>query len=103
MNKVTICLLMALVFSLTYAGGHGGSNGRRSSSHSAYRSPSTRNSYHRTSHYAASATRDNHGRIKRSESAKRQFMKQSGYAHGRKGYVVDHVVPLSKGGSDSPS
>ena len=30
-------------------------------------------------------------------------MKETGYPYGRKGYVIDHVVPLSKGGSDSPS
>jgi hypothetical protein len=30
-------------------------------------------------------------------------MKQSGYPNGRPGYVVDHVVPLKRGGSDSPS
>jgi hypothetical protein len=47
--------------------------------------------------------RDNHGRIKRSESAKRAFMKQSGFPHGRPGYVVDHIIPLKKGGCDCPS
>jgi len=30
-------------------------------------------------------------------------MKQTGYPHGRKGYVIDHVRPLKRGGSDSPS
>ena len=30
-------------------------------------------------------------------------MKQTGYPHGRKGYVIDHIVPLSKGGADAPS
>ena len=30
-------------------------------------------------------------------------MKQSGYPHGRPGYVVDHIVPLAKGGKDVPS
>jgi hypothetical protein len=30
-------------------------------------------------------------------------MRQSGYPYGRKGYVVDHVVPLACGGADSPS
>jgi len=30
-------------------------------------------------------------------------MKQSGYSHGRLGYVVDHITPLKRGGADSPS
>jgi hypothetical protein len=43
------------------------------------------------------------GRLARSESAKRSFEKQSGHAGGWKGHVVDHIVPLACGGSDSPS
>ena len=48
-------------------------------------------------------TRDKNGKIVRSESAKHEFMKQSGYPHGRPGYVVDHIIPLKKGGCDCPS
>jgi len=29
-------------------------------------------------------------------------MKETGYPHGRPGYIIDHVVPLSKGGADNP-
>lgn len=47
--------------------------------------------------------RDGGGRIKRSESAKREFMKRTGYPKGRPGYVIDHVVPLACGGADTPS
>ena len=57
---------------------------------------------HRSS-YSAAAPRDAHGRIKRSESAKNDFKRQTGYPHGRPGYVIDHVIPLSKGGADAPS
>jgi hypothetical protein len=39
----------------------------------------------------------------RSSSARRAFMKQTGYPHGRSGYVIDHVVPLKRGGADAPS
>ena len=49
------------------------------------------------------AARDAHGRIQRSEEARKQFMKQTGYPNGRKGYVVDHVDPLECGGADAPS
>jgi hypothetical protein len=47
--------------------------------------------------------RDTHGKIKRSHEAKKKFMQESGYPHGRDGYVIDHVVPLACGGADDPS
>jgi hypothetical protein len=47
--------------------------------------------------------RDSNGRIARSEKAKDDFMRQTGYPHGRPGYVVDHIVPLACGGADAPS
>ena len=49
------------------------------------------------------AARDGNGKIKRSEEARKDFMKQTGYPNGRKDYVVDHVVPLECGGADAPS
>ncbi len=39
----------------------------------------------------------------RSSSARREFMRETGYPHGRPGYVIDHVVALKRGGADSPS
>jgi len=47
--------------------------------------------------------RDSRGRIKRSDAAKHEFMRQTGYPNGRPGYVVDHIVPLKRGGADAPS
>lgn len=47
--------------------------------------------------------RGSHGHIKRSEEAKHEFWRLSGYPHGRKGYVVDHIIPLACGGADEPS
>ncbi len=67
----------------------------RSSSYHAPRTP-------RAKPYAPGG-RGSRGRIKRSESARRQFMAQTGYPRGRPGYVVDHVVPLACGGTDAPS
>src|SRR5437879_2555082 len=75
-----------------------GISGRRSGFH--YQSAAHQRSSHggHRSTYSSGTQRDSHGRIKRSSSSKREFMKETGYPHGRKGYVIDHVVPLSKGG-----
>jgi hypothetical protein len=47
--------------------------------------------------------RDDKGRIKRSEVARHAFEVQTGYPHGRPGYVIDHIKPLACGGADEPS
>ena len=52
---------------------------------------------------ATPSERDSRGRIKRSAAAKDEFERETGYSHGRKGYVVDHIVPLACGGADAPS
>ena len=31
------------------------------------------------------------------------FLKQTGYPHGRPGYVIDHIKPLACGGADNTS
>lgn len=31
------------------------------------------------------------------------FMKSTGYPHGRKGYIIDHITPLCAGGADKVS
>ena len=36
----------------------------------------------------------------RSQAVKHQFDVQQGYPHGRKGYIVDHVCALARGGLD---
>jgi hypothetical protein len=46
--------------------------------------------------------RDQNGHIKRSQAAKGEFMRMTGYPHGRPGYVVDHIVALKHGGADAP-
>ena len=53
-------------------------------------------SYHPRSH-------PSRGRIRRSRTATDAFKRQTGYPHGRPGYVINHVVPLACGGADSPS
>ncbi len=31
-----------------------------------------------------------------------EVMRMSGYPHGRSGYVIDHIIPLKRGGCDCP-
>jgi hypothetical protein len=79
----------------------------RGSSHGSYHSHDRAHHYRthsgHTRRYAYGAPRDSHGRIKRSSEEKREFERETGYPHGRPGYVVDHIIPLSEGGSDIPS
>lgn len=53
--------------------------------------------------YCTTCARDEKGRILRGEAAKLAFMKQTGYAHGRPGYVIDHIIALACGGPDNTS
>jgi hypothetical protein len=71
----------------------------RGSSHTHSYSRNTKTGYFhapRTKSHSSSAR-------KRSAKAKGEFLRESGYPHGRKGYVVDHRVPLACGGADAPS
>ena len=57
----------------------------------------------KTSSAASRQPRDAKGRYIRTDSARHDFMKQTGYPNGRPGYVIDHITPLACGGADSPS
>ncbi len=65
--------------------------------------PTKAGSPHRSRRAKVAVPRTRKGRIARSEEAKRSFMKQSGYPHGRPGFVVDHIRPLACGGTDAAS
>lgn len=41
--------------------------------------------------------------VKRSEANKTLFLKSLGYTTTPYGYEIDHIIPLSKGGTDDPS
>jgi hypothetical protein len=59
--------------------------------------------------YCIPCERDSHRHIKRSLEAKHEFKRQrpcpsTGKTKGRcEGYIIDHVVPLKRGGADAPS
>lgn len=64
---------------------------------------------HHRSLKAKGVARDSRGRIKRSSSARHAFQKvnpcpSTGNTSGAcPGYVIDHIIPLKRGGSDIPS
>jgi hypothetical protein len=70
--------------------------------------PAKVRSTRRSTAYCASCERDSRGRIVRSEPARATFQRlnpcpATGKATGRcPGYVLDHIVPLKKGGLDKP-
>jgi len=54
-----------------------------------------------SANYCYSCQRDSHGRIKRSSTVRRTFLRQQGLSGTPKDCQVDHIVPLAKGGSDT--
>ena len=85
-----------------------GGGGHSPSSHSSH-SGSDSSSGHSGHHKAEGVARDSHGKIARSAKAKGDFKHQhpcpsTGRSSGAcPGYVIDHVIPLKRGGSDDPA
>lgn len=84
---------------------HSSSHYSKGSSSHSYQS----HSFGHKSNYSYGARRDKHGHIARSSKAKGEFMRRhpcpsTGKTYGAcPGYVVDHIIPLKDGGSDSSS
>jgi hypothetical protein len=74
--------------------------GRPYSGRSSARLYSTRS--HSSSTRCSGCVRDSRGRIARSSRAKREFKKSHPCPGSCSDYVVDHLVPLKRGGSDTP-
>src|SRR5262245_8250800 len=104
----TVMLLLPLQV-LAQKSGRSSSHSSRSSSttHSRIRSKARATSTHsRKSSVPKKSTvarRNANGKIKRSASARAEFLRRTGYPKGRKDYVVDHIVPLECGGADVPA
>jgi 5-methylcytosine-specific restriction endonuclease McrA len=110
MNHIALVLLLVILM-VPFADARArrsSSSHRATTSHSVrvpkIKVPSTR---HRAAR-CTTCTRDSKGRIARSRTATRDFQKShpcpsTGRTTGAcSGYVIDHVVPLKRGGADSP-
>jgi hypothetical protein len=85
---------------LALAKGHGSHGSHTTHAHT----KGTTKKKHR-SDWSKIAKRAKNGRIARSSSARRAFLKSIGIKDGHtpKGYIVDHIKPLAAGGPDVPS
>lgn len=82
-------------------------------SSTSYKLPKVKSTYnYKSPTYKISGTKYNYGetykstglpKVERSSTAKKDFLKSKGYSKTPKGYEVDHIIPLSKGGQDVPS
>jgi len=84
-------------------GTHVKAHDRKAPKEHATKAPKTTTAKKSSSTSSSTAPRDEKGRIQRSEAARHTFARQTGYPNGRPGYVIDHIIPLACGGSDTPS
>ena len=103
--------------SSTYSSSHSGSHSSghsssQSSRHSGGHSSSASSSYSAGGSHSKATSgvpRDSHGKIARDPRQLNSFKKQhpcpfTGKTYGScLGYIVDHVIPLKRGGADAPS
>jgi 5-methylcytosine-specific restriction endonuclease McrA len=101
-SRLVLVLCLLLASAPTWA------SSNRSSSRSSART-SSRSESRTSSKKCTTCVRDSRGRIVRSRTARSCFMQShpcpsTGKTYGAcKGYVIDHVVPLKRGGADAPS
>ncbi|HWW86286.1 MAG TPA: HNH endonuclease signature motif containing protein [Vicinamibacterales bacterium] len=97
---IIMCVVALAITSISEAKGHGS---KGSSAKAGSKTVHVKAAKSSAASRANAQPRDAKGRFIRSAEAKRAFETQSGYPHGRPGYVVDHVKPLACGGADAPS
>ena len=102
---LSLCAVLALMAAPLDAAGRGkaGSHPRASNHSKATGHPKAKSATSSRASKSAVVGRTAKGKLKRTAEAKAEFRRQSGYPHGRPGYVIDHIVPLACGGADAPS
>lgn len=109
---LALCLLLAAAPSWASASRGFARSAPRSTSRSTATGSKSRSSVTRYKSPATKCTscvRDSHGRIARSATARQSFAKShpcpstGKTSGGCKGYVIDHVTPLKRGGADAPA
>jgi hypothetical protein len=101
LGALGVILSLALPSALDAKGSGKGSSGK--TSHAKAQKPPKAAKQKATKTARTSAPRNAKGQIQRSAAARHAFARQTGYPHGRPGYVIDHIVPLACGGADAPS
>jgi hypothetical protein len=105
LTGVALCVALNFLWAPDDAVARGSGGSHSSGSHSSGHHSSQSHVHSKAS---PGVHRDNHGRIKRSAVAKDHFKKahpcpSTGKSRGAcPGYVIDHVVPLKRGGQDAP-
>ena len=104
---LTSLVALALLAPLSAAGSKGSAKATHAKTSTAKRTKpkasATKPKRQSTTKPAVAVARDDKGRIQRSDAARHAFARQTGYPKGRPGYVIDHIIPLACGGSDTPS
>ncbi len=109
MYRIALALLLAAFVVPAADAGARTSSTRSTTSRSTRTAKTKARSAPRSTSKCRSCARDSKGRIARSATAKHAFQKShpcpsTGKTTGAcKGYVIDHITPLKRGGPDSPS
>ncbi|HEY5536092.1 MAG TPA: HNH endonuclease signature motif containing protein [Ignavibacteria bacterium] len=90
-RKFLLLIALVFLFSLTSVSYSQSKKGKRKSK-----------TYITQYEYGKTYKTTSYAKVKRNENAKKKFLKSMGYKRVPNGYQVDHIRPLSEGGSDTP-